>query len=315
MREPFLFIVGCARSGTTLLQRVLNAHPELLIVPEIHWITEEFESKESLNLDSTVSPEMMQRWIVHKRFPELQISADEFLLLFAEGISCRMFLTVLLDFLAQKASKHLVGNKTPPYIKQIPSLHAGWPTAKFVHLIRDGRDVCLSVLNWKKAGRTAGKFATWNSDPITTTALWWKRSVQIGRESGANLGPALYYEARYEGLVEHPENFCRNLCGFLETSYDARLLRFYEFKTENELHKKAKSWRPITPGLRNWHSEMKPEDIERFEAAAGDLLTELGYPRMFPNPSSEIRRNSREIFQSLTEEVRSKGGQLPQQWN
>jgi hypothetical protein len=67
-----------------------------------------------------------------------------------------------------------------------------------VHIIRDGRDVCLSVLIWEKAARTLGRFASWREVPVTMVALWWKTYLRLGREAGGSLDPDLYHEIRYE---------------------------------------------------------------------------------------------------------------------
>jgi len=86
----------------------------------------------------------------------------------------------------------------------------------------------------------------------------------------------LYFEVRYESLVAHPREECEALSAFLGLPYDDAMLRFDETQT------KRKTRRPITPGLRDWRTQMSRDDVERFEAMAGDLLDELGCPRAFP---------------------------------
>jgi hypothetical protein len=178
-------------------------------------------------------------------------------------------------------------------VRHLATLHALWPRAKFVHLIRDGRDVALSVLSWSHANRTAGKYATWAEDPVTTTALWWRRKVLSGREGGRLLGADLYYELGYERLVAHPDEECASLCAFLGVRDEPAMLRFHEERTRHHPGKKA--WLPITPGLRDWRRQMDPEAVTRFEAAAGDLLDDLGYPRAYPRPSAEALRHATTI--------------------
>ena len=67
------------------------------------------------------------------------------------------FVSSIFDLYGQRQGKRLVGDKTPGYVRHIPLLHALWPKARFVHLIRDGRDVCLSMLNWKRAHKSGGR--------------------------------------------------------------------------------------------------------------------------------------------------------------
>jgi hypothetical protein len=97
----------------------------------------------------------------------------------------------------------LVGDKTPDYARNLPTLHALFPEAKFIHLIRDGRDVQLSAVNWKrKAARFTSLFPSWGKEPVATAAAWWEWHVRQARESGRLLGPGLYCEVHYEALVE-----------------------------------------------------------------------------------------------------------------
>jgi hypothetical protein len=190
--------------------------------------------------------------------------------------------------------KPLVGDKTPNYVRQILILHSLWPHARFVHLIRDGRDVCLSLLGWKrKATRMAELFPTWAEDPVTTAALCWERDVRRGRDRGRPLGPALYHEIRYEDLVSRPADETRNLCCFLGVAYEGEMLEFHQGRTRLGPGRSAKeAWLPITPGLRDWRTQMAADDVERFEAAAGDLLDELGYPRACPSPPPAARERA-----------------------
>lgn len=302
--DPYLFIVGCARSGTTLVHRIVDAHPEMAITPEMHWITRQFKSRNGL-----VTPKLVSELAGHKRFAQFEIPREEFegLLGSGETIPYPTFLNRVFGLYGKIKNKPLVGNKTPAYVRRIPTLHALWPDAKFVHIIRDGRDVCLSILNWKKAERTAGRYASWEEDPVSTTALWWERKVRKAREDGAALGPGLYHEMLYEDLVEDPERECKRLCEFLGVPYDDAMIRFAEGKTRTDLPNARKTpkkaWLPITSGMRNWRTEMPVKDVERFEAAAGDLLEELGFERAVPNPSSEALEQAARIRGAFTREA------------
>jgi hypothetical protein len=303
-RDPYLFIVGCARSGTTLVHRIVDAHPQIAITPEMHWISRQFKGRNSL-----VTPELVSELSGHKRFAQFEINREEFegLLGSGEAIPYRTFLNRVFGLYGKIKNKPLVGSKTPAYVRSIPTFHALWPDAKFVHLIRDGRDVCLSVLNWNKAERTAGRYASWEEDPISTTALWWERKVRKAREDGAALGSGLYHEMHYEDLVDDPQRECKRLCEFLGVPYEEAMIRFAEGKTRTDLpyarKTPKKAWLPITSGMRNWRTEMPVKDIQRFEAAAGNLLEELGYQRAVPNPSSEALEQAARIREAFTREA------------
>src|SRR5207245_10677734 len=131
---------------------------------------------------------------------------------------------------------------------------------------------------------------------------------------GNLLGHESYYELRYESLLSYPEEECKRLCTFLGLPYDDAMLRFHEGRTKTDPTLDAKrAWRPITPGLRDWRSQMPGEDVERFEAVAGDLLDELGYPRAFARPSPQILKHASQIRDLFTQELPSPKA-IPREW-
>ena len=316
--NPYLFIVGCARSGTTLLRRIVDAHPEIAITTEMHWISHYLNYFKNQN--RLVTPKLVSELAGHKRFAQFEIPREEFegLLGSGETIPYPTFLNRVFGLYGKIKNKPLVGNKTPAYVRRIPTLHALWPDAKFVHIIRDGRDVCLSILNWKKAERTAGRYASWEEDPVSTTALWWERKVRKAREDGAALGSGLYHETLYEALVEDPQRECERLCEFLGVPYYDAMIRFAEGKTKTDLPNARKTpkkaWLPITSGMRNWRTEMPATDIQRFEAAAGNLLEELGYERTFSSPTPQAIEHATRIRKMFSRHVQERGEHPLERW-
>jgi hypothetical protein len=296
----------------------VDAHAQIAITPELHWITDSFRHQQNwLAPEGRVTPEQVSSMVQHKRFRQFEFSREEFegLLRAGEPTPYVTFLNGLFALYGRNKGKQLVGNKTPAYVKGISTLHAHWPAVKFVHLIRDGRDVCLSVLNWYHADRAAGRYTTWAEDPVSTTALWWKRKVRLGRHGGQPLGRDLYYEIRYESLVTRPADECSKLCAFLGVPQDAAMLRFHEGRTRTDPGLDAKdAWLPITPSLRNWKTQMPAKDVERFEAVAGDLLDELGYPRAFPLPSPDMMARASRIRDLFTQDLYSRREVLPDRW-
>src|ERR687893_68076 len=111
-RDPYLFIVGSARSGTTLMHRIVDAHPHIAITPEMHWITRQFQSRNAL-----VIPELVSELTGHKRFAQFGIPREEFegLLGSGEAIPFPAFLGRVFDLYGKINDKPLVGNKTPAY--------------------------------------------------------------------------------------------------------------------------------------------------------------------------------------------------------
>ena len=290
--NPFVFIVGAPRSGTTLLRRMVDAHRDIAVTRETHWITKVLEGENAVSPDAPATPEVLARLRAHRKFARTEVDgpALDRLVARAAPVSYAELITKVFDLYGEAQGKRLVGDKVPDYVRNLPLLHRLWPAAKFVHLIRDGRDVCLSMLTRERFAR---RFPTWQEDPISTAARSWDHLVRRGREAGAALPAGLYHEVRNERLVEDPAAECRVLCDFLGVPYDERMLSFHEGRTRDEPGLDAKSaWRPVTSGLRSWRTEMAPADVERFEAAAGDLLDELGYPRAVPDPAPAAGRRS-----------------------
>ncbi|MDQ2910305.1 MAG: sulfotransferase [Actinomycetota bacterium] len=312
--NPYVFIVGCPRSGTTLLQRMVDAHPEIAIIHETHWIPKLFKRRKGVTNEGLVTAELLPALLSQGRVPDLGIEPEEVERLIAENdsLSYKDLVTALFDLYGDKRGKRLVGDKTPGYTRAIETLHELWPAAKFVHMIRDGRDVCLSAINWhRRADHFRRRFSTWDEDPITTAALWWRWHVLCGR-MGMPLGAERYYELRYEALVDDPEGECTRLCAFLGLRFDEAMLRFHEGHTRSEPGLSAKhAWLPPTAGLRNWRTEMPSRAIERFETAAGDLLDDLGYERAATKPRGDCLEQVAMITRRFREDSPSPKRPLP----
>jgi hypothetical protein len=319
--NPAFFIVGCPRSGTTLLGRMVDAHPAVAVIHEGRFVPAFFEHRRGITENGLVTPELVEELLAHRPFKNVSVDREELERLLGAGdrVTYSDFVSRIFDLHGRAHGKRLVGDKTPHYVRSLPTMHALWPAAKIVHLIRDGRDVSRSVLGWSKVterGGSVARFAAFQQDRVATVACWWEWLVRLGREDGAALGPKLYHELRYESLVAEPAAECQRLCDFLGVSYDDRMLHFHEGRERAEPGLDAKkAWRPVTPGLRNWRSEMSPADLERFEAAAGGLLDELGYERSGRAPSAELSGHAVRVRRSFTSELRARRRRrLPACW-
>ena len=313
--NPFVFIVGCPRSGTTLLQRILDAHPQLAIIHETHWIPKFYHKAARRSPEALVRPGLIRQLLKRPKLAHLGLAREEWQARLESGkaVSFADFVGGIFDRFGQARGKPLVGDKTPAYARSMDLLHEIWPQARFIHLIRDGRDVCLSAMNWKKPGRLLLRASTWHDDADLTAALWWEWHVRMARSSGQRLGPDLYTEVRYEALVDDAAAECVRLCGFLGVPHDGAMLRFHEGRTRTAPGLDPKeAWLPVTPGLRDWRTQMPAPKVERFEAAAGDLLAELGYPRAGKDPSPEIREQAAQVRDRFVQSVRSRRRPLPE---
>jgi hypothetical protein len=329
MRNPFLFVLGCQRSGTTLLQHILDSHPDIAVMQEAGWFGTWYEQGMGVTPQGYATADLIPRLMRTSKNVDLGVSVDDLVKMLEGGetiLYCD-FISSLFDRFGASRRKPLSGTKNPDYLRHLPTLNHLWPDAKFIQIIRDGRDVCLCASDrWKGKPEFQGFpfllyespdriFDAWNDDPVITTALWWEKNVRLGSEFGKALGPERYYEMRYEALVTQPYEECLGLCEFLGVKFDSAMLKHEKnFKPREGpggkiLH--ARVGLPITSGLRDWRTEMTQPELGRFEAAGGQLLDDLGYRRGIAAPSSEDMNEAdriRTLFESVFSEAAETAG-------
>jgi hypothetical protein len=164
------------------------------------------------------------------------------------------------------------GDKTPTYVRYIAELNDIFPTAQFVHLIRDGRDAALSAE--KKWGHRR-----WYMDDCYLLKSW-VRNVEGGRKAGESLELNRYLEIQYEALVQRPERIVRRLCIFLREEFHPAMLDHTGLAREQigpQGHVEVRS--PIsTASVQRWKKEMSPFARKMANRIAGPTLTATGYP-------------------------------------
>ena len=113
--NPYVFIVGCSRSGTTLLRRMVDAHPRIAITRETHWIPEPVRRRTGLTADGRVGPEIVPFLLGQRRFHHMGIERDDLERLLAgeERPTYARFVTALFDGYGRRQGKAVVGDKTP----------------------------------------------------------------------------------------------------------------------------------------------------------------------------------------------------------
>lgn len=280
--SPF-FIVGSARSGTTLLRLMLNAHPDVAIPPESRFITELWRDKPEVEVEP-----VLRALARHDRFRLWELPIDEVRAELGGRRTARYTEVMEAPYRAwaRRRDKPLWGDKTPRYVENIPLLGELWPAARFVHLVRDGRNVALSYADVSFGPKTLAK-----------AAELWRTRVRAGIEAGRSLEPGRYLQMRYEDLVEAPERQVQTLCGFLGVAFDPVMLDYVERGRDAVLPRAAANnpnvTKPLMAQARSWEAVMPAGQVEVFEAVAGDVLSELGYPRRYPAPSAAAGRKAR----------------------
>ena len=278
---PVPFIVGFGRSGTTLLRVMIDSHPEIAIGDETHFILplarrrREFERPEGFAVEHFVA-EVSRR----PGFKSLGVRAGDLRACLDRHPvpSLPDAIRALFRLSARTRGKPRYGDKTPIHVRSIPALGRMFPEARFVHVVRDGRDAALSYLS-----------VPWGPCSVEEAAYSWRRAVLAGRRGGRDQGPERYREVRYEALVSDPAATLRGLTDFLELTFDPAMLRYHERATEivtamGHPETRAGLYLPPTPGLRDWRTQMTTQDARVFDAIAGRALTAFGYERSFVAP-------------------------------
>lgn len=292
VRNPYVFVVGCPRSGTTLVQRMLDHHPDLAVANDTHFIADSLSGVLDAG-DPPLTADVLEvvrshRWFKRLRLPDFRVDAAA-----AGAATYGEFVSRLYTQLARSRGKELAGDKTPDYVSQMGVLGRLFPWAKFVHVFRDGRDVALSVLGWaqnEERGHVGpARFVMWDEEPVAVTALWWEWLVSQGLRDGAALAPDRYIQVRYEVVASRPGDALADILGFLELPFSERALAYHRTTPPPALgYGSNRAWLPPTPGLRDWRTEMPPRDVELFEALAGDLLIQLGYEVLHHRISASV---------------------------
>jgi hypothetical protein len=305
-RNPYVFVVGCPRSGTTLLQRMLDSHPQLAVSNDPHFIPFAPRGVREGH-DVPVTPDLVDWLLSYRTFGRLELGDDEVREVAAASAVYSELVERLYDLYARKRGKQLAGEKTPRYVRFLPHLHSLFPLAKVVHLIRDGREVALSMLDWAKPKRGPGRFRLWQAEPVAVGALSWHWHVTTGRRDAVEP----HREVRYHELIERPEAVLRELADFLELSFATEMLEYHRGRRRSEPGLSAKdAWLPPTSGLRDWRTQMSEPDVELFEAIAGDLLSELGYERAFPEISPAVEERAARCRAAWETELLARRGKL-----
>ncbi len=252
-----IFNVGARRSGTFWLQRLVTAHPTVGSVPsETHLLSHGIAPLlDRFQHEDPESPEVGRVYIERgKLIAALRAFCDE----------------VFAEFLGEGQTR--VAERTPLHVLHLDLVAEVYPDARFVHIIRDGRDVARSIAA-----------QTWGPSDVADAAGEWQRCVAAGR--GSRLSADRYLEVRYESLLADPTGEIERLYRWLDLPADDSDLAY-------PLAESTRLENVDTRGVggvafQKWRQTFDARDLAAFNSVAGDLLAELGYPPVAP---AEIRR-------------------------
>jgi hypothetical protein len=269
LSSPPLVVLGVRRSGTTLLRVMLDRHPDLAVPDESYFIPQLADRQRS-HVDVEAFLDDLRRLPTIR---EWEIPLDQVRARLRPGMPLGEAIGAVYETYAALRGKERWGDKTPMYMQRLPLLERLFPDARYVHLVRDGRDTAVSFLSMP-AGIVTRTWA--HPETAGEFACQWRSEVASARALGARVG-SRYLETRYEGLVADPGRELRRICNLAGLEFDPAMLEYAgEVDVSAKPHQQSLRKAPTT-GLRDWRSELSPDDVEAFEEVAGDLLRELGY--------------------------------------
>ena len=201
--KNIVFLVGCPRSGTTWLQKLLASHPKIRSGEESHFFS--LYVGPQLRSWKDQKTRHFREGLGHAAGPPAYFREEEFLAIL------KNYLTALLKpVIDGLQSDELFLEKTPSHALYIPEIKELLPDSQFIHLIRDCRDVVASLVT---ASRSWG--ASWAPSNAKLAAAMWAQHVEAVNAAAKNLSPHEFCELRYENLWSAPLDTLKRLIEFL----------------------------------------------------------------------------------------------------
>jgi len=249
--NEYLFMVGCARTGSTLLQHVLNRSPDICLAPETHFMKRARVLGLASRLDAADTPAKRRAlvdrlyqvdrqstrggWAWLRRNVPVETFADRLERTDrSERAVFDLFIRLYAEWIKPGETPRLLGEKTPGHIRHVPRLLEWYPNARILQTFRDPRAIYVSELQRRRQGRWGVKArlpqaASGLIDPMLApmqlahTAVRWKQAARFDRQFQRELGDR-YLTVRFEDLVAQPEEQLRRVTAFVGIPYDADML-------------------------------------------------------------------------------------------
>jgi hypothetical protein len=255
------FVVGCQRSGTTMLQQALNRHPRIVIPPETAFFTHflghtrrgQIQHLKRINADLKIDLPPPQRRVSHPA--EAAAFFNQLAELYIESIG--------------RADVDLFGEKTPHHVLRINRITRVFPDAKIILIFRDGRDVALSLTK-----------VPWFNSNVDVTFGYWLKCYRCQKRAMQTRAGDLHC-VKYEDLVAQPEDELRRIAEFLGIDYDPRMAEGHgslDGVPKWELGWKHRAKEKITTArIAHARGELSPDQLKNLECWGRRQLMELGY--------------------------------------
>jgi hypothetical protein len=257
-----IVVGGCGRSGTTLLRMMLDSHPRICCGPE-----------SSVFRRRALDPDALA-----ERFG---LARHDLRVIYDSAASRPAFIEAFAALCLQASDKARWAEKTPRNISRIGAIFHFFPDTRFVHVLRDGRDVACSLRTHPRHKVVDGKLVpldTWK--PIAGCARRWRDDIECSRPWWSD---PRFHTLRYEELVRQPESVLRHLMVFLGEPWDDAMLAHAGGSSARDVTRFAQNPEAIgavnAASIGRWERDLDAKDRRIFKRIAGSLLVEHGYAR------------------------------------
>ncbi|GAB6137370.1 sulfotransferase family protein [Halanaerobaculum tunisiense] len=238
-----LFIVGCPRSGTTLLQSILASHSQITSFPESHFFSKCIGGKlrGKLGLGWPKSKEKLYDFLEEINYEKGKILIPESSFFIGEYVEA--FIDIL-DKVTLDSDKRIWVEKTPGHLHYIDVISKYLSEAKFIHIIRNGEDVVASMYD------VTHKYPEkWDGErSINQCIKRWNKDIGISKKYFSNQN---HYVLKFEKLLEDPKETTKNLCNFIEIDFEKSMLQKQKSVAKNLISKNEEWKEGVKEGIRD----------------------------------------------------------------
>ena len=270
-----IFVVGCPRSGTTMLQLMLHAHRRIAIPPETRFLLNAYwQRREFGDLSRAENRRRLAHWIVDRRgtrFQDLGLDGAEIVRRITDGPgTLGSALGTVFRAYADRFGKPRWGDKRPAYLQNLDVILRLFPDAQIINVVRDGR-ACVASL----------KEMSWHRQDVYGTVAAWARAVDEARRAARRLPAGQWHSLRYEDLVADPHTELAAICAYLGEEYDPAMAN--PSRVADVAVPAFKTWHrrthePVTTQrVQSWQQRLSPEEIALCETALAGRLRACGY--------------------------------------
>lgn len=286
-----IFIVGASRSGTTLMQQILNKHSDVHITPrETHYF-DDLRVKMAGCEQQPLSPEEIKLTedyflaLTHKRYgegiPEQGWMDRIKLRTLAQKLGCGTdsYFEAFCQLSAQRDNKNIWGEKTPRHIFKLSEILTRYPKAKVICMVRHPGGVIASYRDWRNVAASSQKNRITNSYNPTIISLMWKAAFNAALQARDQFGTNRVYIQRFEDLITAPESTLNALTSWLTLDYEPSMLEINLVNSSYSDKPRPKSSRvgfSQEPAYR-WREKLKPTEVATCQHICGSLLDKAGY--------------------------------------